>query len=259
MTAWKRWTAAALCALGVLTLLVTVSTGARAQAPAVDPEAVRILKRMTDHLAGVQQFSVRSQNIIEDLYASRHRVDYDISGAVTVKRPNKMRFSRAGDWNQRFFYDGKTMALYNPNEKVYATKPAPDTLEKMIELARENVGIVLPAADLVYRNAFSLLMQDVTLAAVVGKAVINGVKCDHLLFSRPGVDFQVWVAEGEQPWPVKYVVTETGTPARLSITTFLSDWKTAIDVDDAQFVFVPPKGTQAISFIPISEANVPGR
>ena len=68
----------------------------------------------------------------------------------------------------------------------------------MIDFARETVGILLPAADLLYRNAFPLLMQDVNLAGVVGKAVIGGVKCDHLLFSRPGVDFQVWVAEGKK-------------------------------------------------------------
>ena len=133
---------------------------------------------------------------------------------MTVKRPNKLRAVRTGEsMNQRFFYDGKTLTLYNPSVKVYASQPAPATVEKMINLAREKVGIVLPAADLVYRNAFPLLTQDVTLAAVVGKAVIGGVRCDHLLFSRPGVDFQVWVADGKQPLPHKYVVTETATPS----------------------------------------------
>ena len=116
--------------------------------------------------------------------------------------------------------------MYNSTEKVYATQAAPATIEKMIDFARETVGILLPAADLLYRNAFPLMIQDVTLAAVVGKTVVDGVKCDHLLFSRPGVDFQVWVAEGKRPWPGRYVVTETGTPARLSITTVLSDWNT---------------------------------
>ena len=97
---------------------------------------------------------------------------------------------------------------------------------------------------------FRCLMQDVTVAAVVGKTVIGGVKCDHLLFSRPDVDFQVWIAEGSRPFPHKYVVTETTTPALLSITTVLSNWKTDAAVDDAQFKFVPPKGTSAIRFLP---------
>jgi hypothetical protein len=42
MNPWKRQTTARLFAFAVLTLLVTVSTDARAQAPAVDPAAVHI-------------------------------------------------------------------------------------------------------------------------------------------------------------------------------------------------------------------------
>jgi hypothetical protein len=66
-------------------------------------------------------------------------------------------------------------------------------------------------------------MQDVTLAVVVGKPVISGVKYDHLLLSRPDVDFQIWITEGKQPWPARYIVTETGPPALLSISTVLRD------------------------------------
>jgi hypothetical protein len=252
MNTWKRRIAAAWFALGVLTLLVTVSTDARAQAPAVDPAAVRTLKRMTDFLDGLQQFSVNTHSMIEELHVSGHRVDYDLSASVTVKRPNKMRAARIGGlMDQRFSYDGRTLTLYNPTEKVYATKKAPDTIEKMIDFARETVGILLPSADLLYRNAFPLLMQDVTLAVVVGKTGVGGVKYDHLLFSRPGVDFQVWIAEGKRPWPARYIVTETGAPSLLSITTVLRDWNTAPAADDAQFNFVPPKGATKIEFMPL--------
>ncbi len=256
MNTWKRRIASAWFAFGVLTLLVTFSTDARAQAPAVDPAALRILKQMTDFMDGLQQFSVNSQNTIEDLHVSGHRVDYDVKASVTVKRPNKLRAVRTGElMNQRFFYDGKTLTLYNPAEKVYASQPAPETVEGMINLAREKVGIVLPAADLVYRKAYPLLTQGLTLAVVVGKAKIGGVKCDHLLFSRPGVDFQVWVEDGKKPWPRKYLVTEIDTPERLSVTSVFSDWNTAPAVDDAQFKFVPPRGAQAITFLPLEKTG----
>lgn len=252
MNVWKRTMAAACFTLGVLALLVTFTGEARAQAPAVDPAAVQILKRMTDFLDGLPQFSVNAHSMIEELHISGHRVDRDLAASVTVKRPNKLLAVRTGaSLDQRFFYNGRTLTLYNPNEKVYATKEAPDTIERMIDFARETVGILLPAADLLYRNAFPLLMQDVKLAVVVGKTTVGGVRYDHLLFSRPGVDFQVWVAEGQEPWPARYVVTETGTPALLSITTVLREWNRAPAVDDARFNFVPPQGTQAITFMPL--------
>ena len=241
-----------LIALGVFTLAATVSTEVRAQAPAVDPAATRILKRMTDYLGSLKQFSVHTQNTLEDELDSGHRVDLDVSANVIVSRPNKLSAERKGDLvDQVFYYNGKTLTLYNPSDKVYATESAPGTIEEMLDFARESLGLVVPVADLVYRNAFPLLMQDVTLAVVVGKAVIGGVRCDHLLFSRPGVDFQVWVADAGQPLPRKYVVTDTGTPARLSVTTVMSDWNVAPTETDARFSFVPPPGAKPITFLPL--------
>ena len=260
MSALKRRSAAGGLAVGLLALLTAVCPNAQADTPAVDPAAVGMLKNMTDYLDSLKQFSVTTRNTIEDLNFGGHRVDYDLAANVTVKRPNKLLAARSGElMDQRFFYDGKTLTLYNPAEKVYATKAAPATVEGMITFARETVGVLLPAADLLFRNAFPLFMQDVTLATVVGKAEIGGVTCDHLLFSRPGVDFQIWIAKGKQPWPHKYVVTETAAPSRLSVTTFLSDWNAAPAVEDAQFNFVPPKGTQAIDFLPPRDVGGSGR
>jgi len=244
--------AAAWFALGLLALSFPVSPEVRAQAVAVDPAATQILKRMTDYLGSLQKFSVHTQNSLEDLLDSGHRVDCEVSANVIVSRPNKLQAERRGDViDQIFYYNGKTLTLYNPSDKVYATEPAPGTIEEMLDFARESLGLTVPVADLVYRNAFPLLMQDVTLGVVVGKAVIGGVKCQHLLFSRPGVDFQVWVADGGQPLPHKYVVTDTATPARMSITTVMSDWNVAPAVADARFTFVPPQGAKRITFMPL--------
>lgn len=245
--------AAVLFALGVLTLSATVSTEVRAQAPAVDPAATKILQRMTDYLGSLKQFTVHTQNTMEDVLDSGHRVDLEVSASVILSRPNKIRAERKGDLlDQVFYYDGKTLTLYNPSDKVYATVPAPGTFEGLFKFMYESLGFLIPVSDLVYPNAFPLLMQDVTLAVVVGKAFIGGVKCDHLLFSRPGVDFQVWVADSGRPLPRKYVVTDRGTPHLLSITTVMSDWNTAPAVADARFTFVPPKGTKAITFMPFT-------
>ncbi|EFK09786.1 conserved hypothetical protein [delta proteobacterium NaphS2] len=223
-----------------------------AETSAVDPAAVEILKRMTDCLGTLKQFSVKTQNTIEDLTESGHRVDYDVSATVTVSRPNKLKAQRKGDLiDQTFYYNGKTLTLDNPSDKVYASQPAPATIEGMLTFARSSLGLVIPAADLIYRNNFKLLMQNVTLATVIGKEFIGGVRCDHLLFSRPGVDFQVCVADSGEPLPYKYVVTDTSTCALISISTVMSDWNAASAVDDAFFNFVPPKGVKEISFMPL--------
>jgi len=221
-----------------------------AQAASIDPQAEKILRRMTDYLGSLKQFSLRTQVTLEDLLDSGHRIDYDISANVIISRPNQLRAERRGDViEQTFYYDGKSLTLHSGSEKVYATEPAPGTIEELLDYARESLGLIIPASDLVYRNAFQLLMQDVNFATIVGKAVISGVKCDHLLFSRPGVDFQVWVAEGGRPLPYKYVVTDRVTPARISVSTVMSNWNVAPAMANAGFKFVAPKGTKPITFL----------
>jgi hypothetical protein len=240
----------------VLLTLAAWSSFSHAQTGGIDPQAEKILQRMTAYVGGLKQFSLRTQVTLEDLLESGHRIDLDVSASVIISRPNKLRAERRGDViEQTFYYDGKSLTLHSGSEKVYATEPAPGTIEELLDYARDSLGLIIPASDLVYRNAFQLLMQDVTFAKVIGKTVIGGVKCDHLLFSRPGVDFQVWVAEGGQPLPYKYVVTDRVTPAPISITTVMSNWNVAPGLADARFKFVAPKGTKPIMFLRLDTAS----
>lgn len=241
----------ALFVFAVITIIVNINDRSWAAPPEVDPAATKILQQMSDYLGNLQQFSVQTQNTLEDLLEFGNRVDYEVSAAVVVSRPDRLRAERKGDMvDQIFFYDGKTLTLYNPSDKVYAIEQAPGTIEEMFDYTREKLGLIIPVADLVYRNTFPLLMQDVTLAIVIGKSVIGNVTCNHLLFSRPGVDFQIWVADSGTPLPYKYVVTDTGTPERLSISTVMSDWNVTLTVEDDQFSFDAPKEAKSIKFMP---------
>lgn len=232
---------------------VTSAQAAKAVAtPAVDPAAVLVLKRMTDYVGGLKQFSVRTQNTLDDILEMGQRVQIDISARATFRRPSMLRAERMGEGiEQAFFYDGKNLTLFNPADNVFATVPAPKTIDGTLHYAREELDLVIPAADLVYTNSLGLLMQDVTFATVVGKGFIHGVSCDHVLFSRPGVDFQLWVADSGNPLPYKYVVTDTAYPDMLSTTTVMSDWNVAPVAPVSLFTFAPPAGAVQITFMPL--------
>ena len=205
---------------------------------------------MSDYLGDLHKFSVHTNNNLEDLLDSGQRFDIVVSADVTISRPNLLRAERKGDLvNQAFYYDGKTLTLYDPDAKVYATEPAPDTVEGMLDFARSSLGLLVPAADLIYRNVHPLLMEGVTSAIRVGKSVIGGVICNHLAFSRPDVDFQVWISDSGNPLPYKYVVTDTGNPARVSISTVMSNWVVEPAVADTSFTFSPPEGSSRITFM----------
>jgi len=162
----------------------------------VDPKAVEILRNSLNYFANLKLFSAKSQSTLEDINESGHKVDYEFAGQVVVQRPNHLHSERYGEkMHQIFYYDGKTLTLHNPDEKVYATEPAPGTIDNMFHVARDSFGISVPVSDLVYSNSFELLYQNIDYAVVIGKEMVGDVQCDHLLFSRNDADFQVWFAD----------------------------------------------------------------
>jgi len=218
--------------------------------PSVDPEAVDLFRDAMDFLSNLNQFSVEAQSTYEDLLYSGHRVDFEISSSVIVSRPDKLRTERHGMmYNQIFYYNGETLTLYNPSDKVYATEPVPGTLEDMFHYARDTFGISAPVSDLLYKDAFSLMMYEVNFAMVVGKEMIGKIQCNHLLFSRPGVDFQIWIAADGPPLPYKYIVTDTETPEFLSFTIVMRNWNISPAAYDELFNFTPPRETHKVEFL----------
>ena len=89
--------ALAVLAFGVFALAAAFSIEVRAQTPVVDPVATQTLQKMTDYLGSLRQFSVHTQNTLEDVLDSGHRVDFDVSAKVIISRPNKLRAERHGE------------------------------------------------------------------------------------------------------------------------------------------------------------------
>jgi len=237
-------------AVGALTLSAAVATQAWGQTSAVDPAATQILRRMTDYLGSLQQFSLDTQNTFESVFESGQKIQFDVSASVVVQRPNKLRAERKGDLiNQVVYYDGKTLTIYNPADNYYAVAAAPDNIEDTLHFARDALDIVPPSGDLIYRNAFDLLTAQLASGVVVGKSMIGGVRCDHLAFSGPVVDWQIWIADGDQPLPRKYVIVTKADPAQPEYMVWMSNWNVAPNLNDALFHFTPPQGAKKTDFL----------
>jgi hypothetical protein len=246
--------------LTISVILLISTPQAWAQETVIDPSAVNMLQRMTDYLSNLSAFTVHTQNTLEHVIETGQRIDEDLSVSMTLNRPDKLHAKRLGGLiKQTFYYDGKSLTIYNQNENVYATSPAPGTIEEMLDYARETLGLILPASDLAYRNMYSILMQDVTSAMVVGKAVINDQTCNHLAFSRPDADFQIWVTAEERPLPCKYVVTDKSDPVLISTTSIFSNWNFKPSITDSSFTHVPSKGVEEVNFLPLDKNSDPAK
>ena len=221
------------------------------QAAGIDPQAEKLLKASTDFVAAQKVFSVDTRATLEAVLESGQKIQFDNAARATVRRPDKLRAERVGDLvDQVFYYDGKSLTLHNPVEKFYATVAAPGTIEEMLDLAREKLGIVAPAGDLLYRNAFEILMTDVTDGIVIGKAKIEGVRCDHLAFRSPYVDWQIWIEDGKRPLPRKLVITSRDVLNQPQFSSVMK-WNLKPKAGNAMFAFKPPKHARKIDFMPL--------
>ncbi len=230
---------------------MVLAGGVLGQPSGVDPQAERLLQTATTYLADQKRFSVEARGTIEVVLDSGQKIQFDHTAILSMQRPDKLLAERHGELvDQIFYYDGKSLTLYNPDEKYYATLPAPDTLEKMLDFAREELDIVAPAGDLLYSDAFELLMQEVTSGFVVGKSVLDGVPCIHLAFRAPHIDWQIWIQQGDQPLPRKFVITSTDVAGAPQFMVVMRQWNIAPDFADKVFQFTPPADTKQIEFLP---------
>jgi hypothetical protein len=223
----------------------------QAQPAGIAPEAQQLLKASTDFLAKQKQFSAETRNTLEVVLTSGQKIEFNHIVRVSAQRPDKLRAERSGDLvNQVFTYDGKSLTLFNPQDKAYAQVAAPDTLEAMLEFARTKLDIIAPAGDLLNKNAYDILMDGVTDGFVVGKAVIEGVRCDQLAFRAPHVDLQVWIQEGAQPLPRKLIITTRDLANAPQFAVTVTQWNLKPKFAAQAFTFTPPAGAKKVDFLP---------
>ncbi|HSE87773.1 MAG TPA: DUF2092 domain-containing protein [Candidatus Binatia bacterium] len=224
-----------------------------AQPAVMQPEAEKLLRRMSDYLAGRQQFTVRTENTIEVVLTSGQKLQFASPAAASVWRPNKLRADRKGDiLNQEFLYDGKNLTLYNPKENLYATTAAPPTIDAMLDFAREKLDVIAPGAEFLYGNAAERMLKETSSGFVAGPSVVGGVKCTHLAFRGAEVDWQIWIEDGGRPLPCKFVLTSKQVKGEPQFTVLVRNWDLAPKLTDRMFTFTPPKGAKKIEFLQLT-------
>jgi hypothetical protein len=241
-----------LSALGACVVLAAAVPGAVSAQPAgVEPRADAVLRSMTGYVGSQQKFSVTAETTLEVVTTEGQKIQFTAPATMTVVRPNKLVAQRRGDIvDQMMFYDGKSLTLYNPSTRHYATVPAPATLDAMLDMAYQQLDLIAPGADLIDTRAYARLMQDVQSGVYLGTAVVAGQRCHHLAYRALEVDWQLWVREGDTPAPCRYVITSKTVAGAPQFAVQILKWDTSPDVSAARFRFVAPAGTQRIEFLP---------
>jgi len=205
------------------------------------------LKEMSDYMAAQKAFSFKYDTFLEVVTKEEQKLGLASSGTMAVNRPDKIRATRTGGFaDVEFVFDGKTLTMLGKNANTYAQAPAPGTIDQLVDVLRDKYHRPIPGADLLMSNIYDQLMPEVTDAKDLGSGVIGGVECDHLAFRTKDVDWQIWVAQGDRPYPCRYEITSTQVSRAPAYSLDLRSFKTDA-VAPATFAFQAPTSARKLN------------
>ena len=217
-------------------------------AHAEEDEAKALFKAMTDFLARQQAIAVSYDATLEIVTADLEKVGLASSGTLGMTRPDKIRMTRTGGLaNVELVFDGKTFSAYGKNLNAFARKPFEGSVDQLIDTLRLDVGLELPAADLLSENAYDIMMSNVTDAKALGEGIIRGQSCDHVAFRTAEADWQIWIAPGDKPLPCRFTITSKMTALAPSYDITFSGWKTGDDVPADDFQLKTADGAKEVN------------
>ena len=232
----------------LLALAPALPAQANGSGRSVDPKAVDALRKMGAHLRSLKTFGVQVEGVRDEVSSDGQKIQLAGTISYLVRTPNKLRADIRTDRKQRqVFYDGKTLTVYAPRMSYYASAAAPPTIRGMLDQATNKLGLEFPVADLFTWGTDRDGVNDLTAGRYVGPAYINGVDTDHYAFRQADADWQVWIERGNNPLPRKLVITTTTEPSEPQYAATLK-WDLGAVVNDASFVFIPPKNVTRIPF-----------
>lgn len=213
---------------------------------------------MTTYLGSLQSFTVLSNATDEVVLPSGQKIQLASESLVVLQRPNRMHSEQVGPMGgPAFWYDGKQMTLACKANGSYATVPAPASLDATIDRIRKEFRIEAPGTDLLYSKPYEILTEQVTGGRLVGHETVDSVATSHLAFQGEAVDWQIWIQEGSQPLPLRFVVTTKGIQGQPQLTVRLSRWEPGIKVLPTMFGYEAPATARRLPSFPV-DCSVPG-
>jgi len=203
--------------------------------PAIQPQALALLKATSDKLAAASALRFTAVTTYEAPARNGQSLYYSTLSKVTMQRPNKLRVITPGDGPASdFLYDGKDMLAYAPSADLVAVGPAPATVDETIKAAEDQAAIFFPFAEVIASDPYKNMAEGLTTAYVVGQShVVGDTITDIVAITNENVQAEIWIGVDDGlPRMIRasYVKDPTHSPYEISF----SDWQVnpALTADD---------------------------
>jgi hypothetical protein len=233
-----------------------VSSATDAAVPVVTDQAERLLRQMGEYVGSAEQFTFHADITFDHVLPSGQKLQYSASEDVALQRPGRLYVEWSGDLGDRqFWYDGKSVTLYNPATPFYAADAAPADIDAMLDKVVTQLGFAPPLADLLYRGPYRAMRGNVQYGFDLGMTDVNGRNCHALAFVEKDIDWQIWIDGGPQLTPCKVVIGYKTQPSQPQFSAVFTNWDFAPRIAAPVFTPEMPAGLQKIPFETVSAAK----
>jgi hypothetical protein len=214
----------------------------------IDAGALAALDHMGAYLRTLKVFQVEAASQREDVLDNGLKVQFQAAISLAARPPDRLWAKVSSDRQEReFFYNGKQFTLWAPRPYYYATVPAPATIRELVDATEAKYGVELPLVDLFRWGTEGDGKAGIIAAMDIGPGTVGGAACRHYAFRQEGLDWQIWIQNGDFPLPRKLVLTTTSEEARPQFQATYT-WDLAPTLDETDFTFQPPADALPIPF-----------
>jgi hypothetical protein len=234
-----RSSAAALLALGLWMAAATVSAE---EGGPIDPRAAEKLQRMSAVLAKARNLSLTAESLYDQVESSGVKIKRAVSQEIVLQRPDSLYFRSVRDDGKvrEGRYDGRALTIVPEGGGAYARIDVPGTVDTMLDLIQADYQVNVPVADLLYGDLYGRVKDHLLSGVDLGERTVGGEVLDHLSFETTGVDWQLWLEQGDRPLPRRLVVTFVNVSGEPEYLTVIKEWKLDPTVQGEMFRFDPP-------------------
>jgi hypothetical protein len=220
---------------------------------AIAPDADRLLKEVGAYIGTAQQFVFHADVTFDHVLPSGQKLQFAAVEEVVLQRPGRIYVEWNGDLGARqFWYNGKTVTLYDPATPFYASSAAPPQIDAMLSQVVPKLDFAPPLADFLYSDPYKQVRPNIQYGFDLGQNDVGGRNCRTFAFVEKDIDWQIWIENGPQPTPCKLVITYKRQPSQPQFQAVFSDWDFSPRIDPAVFTPQLPAGTQKIPFATVA-------
>ena len=162
------------------------STGAAsAAAPTVAEPADPLLKDLGAYIGSAQEFTFHADVTFDHVLPSGQKLRFSAAEEVMLQRPGRLYVEWNGDLGARqFWYDGKSVTLFDPAMPFYASEAAPPEIDSMLAQLLPKLEFVPPLSDFLYRDPYKSVRGNIEYGFDLGQNDVIGAAAASPLSKR---------------------------------------------------------------------------